>query len=269
MVTTQSGYRIAAVSALLLAASVAGAQDIVTLPTRAGVTQSFLLIAPKQDKPSAAAVLFPGGNGAIRLRSEQSEIKFNGGNFLVRARLAFVDDGIAVAVMDAPSDESRGMDDRFRLGEKHSADIAAVVAELKKRFDNVPVFLVGTSRGTISAAAAGAAAGGSINGVVLTSSVYLAARAGPGLSGFEFSSIKAPVLLVHHLEDSCFVTPYREAQKLAETRRYPLVSVKGGLPATSDACEAFSAHGYLGKEKETVQAIANWILQKPYRDKIE
>ena len=33
-----------------------------------------------------------------------------------------------------------------------AADMAAVVAELKKRFDNVPVYLVGTSRGTISAA---------------------------------------------------------------------------------------------------------------------
>ena len=60
------------------------------------------------------------------------------------------------------------MDDWFRLGDKHASDIAAVVAELKKRFDNVPVFLVGTSRGTISAANGARAPGNNIAGVVLS-----------------------------------------------------------------------------------------------------
>jgi pimeloyl-ACP methyl ester carboxylesterase len=255
--------------ALLLPAINAAAQEIVALPTREAVTQSYLLIAPTQNKPAAIAILFPGGPGSIRLRTENGEIKFGPGNFLVRSRLSFVESGVAVAVMDAPSDESRGMDDRFRLGDKHAADVKVVVADLKKRFANVPVFLVGTSRGSISAAAAAAALGDSVAGVVLTSTVYLGARSGPGLSGFDYAKISAPVLLVHHVEDTCGVTPYREAQKLAEARRYALVSVKGGLPATSDACEAFSAHGYLGKEKETVEAVANWMLKKPYRDNID
>jgi len=254
---------------LVWTVAIAHGEEIVTLPTRDGVTQSFLLAAPAQNKPAAAAVLFPGGNGNIRLRTENGEIKFGGGNFLVRSRLSFVDGGVAVAVMDAPSDESRGMDDRFRLGEKHAADITAVVAELKKRYPDTPVFLVGTSRGTISAAATGAALGGSVGGVVLTSTLYLAARSGPGLSNFDYGKLGVPVLLVHHVDDSCSVTPYREAQKLAESRHYPLVTVKGGLPAMSDPCEALSAHGYLGKEKEAVEAIVNWILKKPYRDNID
>ena len=268
-VTGRIARRSYVAAAMLIAAAPALAQEIVTLPTRPDVTQSFLLIAPKQGKPAAVAILFPGGNGAIRLRSEEGEIKFNGGNFLVRARLSFVEGGIAAAVLDAPSDESRGMDDRFRLGEKHATDVAAVVAELKKRYDSVPVYLVGTSRGAISAAGSGAALGTSVSGVALTSSVFLGARSGPGLSGFDYTRIKAPVLLVHHAEDGCSVTPYREAQKLAEAREYPLITVKGGEPARSDPCEAFSAHGYLGREKETVEAISNWIVHKPYRDKIE
>src|SRR4051812_30000714 len=92
-VTTRIAWQMFAAAALVLGASAACGQEIVTLPTRAGVPKSFLLMAPKQEKPAGAAVLFPGGNGAIRLRSEQSEIKFNGGNFLVRARLSFVDSG--------------------------------------------------------------------------------------------------------------------------------------------------------------------------------
>jgi hypothetical protein len=259
--------RISIAAALLLTASLAAAQEIVTLATRDGVTQSFLFLAPAQ--PAAVAVLFAGSYGTLKLRREDGQIKFGDGNFLVRSRQSFVDGGIAVAVIDTPSDQPQGMDDRFRLGDQHASDIAAVVAELKKRFANVPVYLVGTSRGSVSAAATGAALGGGVAGVVLTATVYLAARSGPGLSGFDYSRINTPVLLVHHTEDACRYTPYREARKLGESRRYPLITVKGGLPATSDPCEAFSAHGFLGKEPETVGAIVNWILKKPYRDNID
>ena len=140
----------------------------------------------------------------------------------------------------------------------------------KKRFDNPPVYLVGTSRGTVSAANGGRALGDKVAGVVLTSSLFIAGpRAGQGLSGFNYGGITAPLLLVHHRQDACRFTPYSEAQKLAAARKYALVSVDGGKPATSEPCEAFSAHGYLGREPETVEAIVNWILKKPYRDNIE
>ena len=107
-----------------------------------------------------------------------------------------------------------------------------------------------------------------VSGVVLTSSVTVAARSGPGLSGFDYAQIKAPVLLMHHTEDSCTYTPYRDARSIAQAQRYPLISVTGGKPASSDPCEAFSAHGFLGKEPETVEAMVNWMLKKPYRDNI-
>src|SRR6185436_4218853 len=100
-------------------------------------------------------------------------------------------------------------------------------------------FLVGTSRGSVSAAATARALGDNIGGVVLTSTVYLAAKSGQGLSGFDYGKISAPGLLVHHTEDSCREKPLREAKKLAESRGYPLISVTGGKPATSDPCEAF------------------------------
>lgn len=267
--TTRIEWLVLAAAACLLAAAVARAQEIVTLPTREGVTQSYLLVAPQAAKPQTAAILFPGSAGLLRLRTEGGEVRFQPGNFLVRARMSFVESGVAVAVMDVPSDEARGMDDRFRLGEKHAADVAAVVADLKKRFANVPVFLVGTSRGSISAASTGAMLGDAVQGVVLTSSVFLWARRGPGLSGFDYARIKVPVLLVHHREDACRETPYGEARKLAEDRRFALISVKGGDPARSDPCEALSAHGYLGREKETVESIVGWILQKPYRENID
>jgi len=62
------------------------------------------------------------------------------------------------------------------------------------------------------------------------------------------------------------LTPYTSAKRLSD--QFPLISVSGGLPPQSDACEAMSAHGYIGKEGETVKAIAQWILKQPFSKEI-
>jgi pimeloyl-ACP methyl ester carboxylesterase len=148
------------------------------------------------------------------------------------------------------------------LGDAHAEDTGRVVADLKTRYPGLPVFLVGTSRGTISAASAGRRLRPGVDGVVLTATVFLASRRQPGLSGFDFSTIPVPLLFVHHVDDGCDYTPQSAAKRLAE--RYPVVSVSGGLPPQSKPCDAMSAHGFLGREADTVDAIAKWILKQPY-----
>ncbi len=264
----KTSFVTAVVAALLCAAAIARAQEIVTLATRDGVTQSFLLTAPSGDKPAAAAILLPGGPGLIRLRNEGGRIRFGEGNFLVRSRQLFVERGFVTAVIDSPSDQPQGMDDWFRLGDRHAADIRRVAEDLARRFPGIPVFLVGTSRGTVSAAAAGRAVGETGAGVVLTSTLFVGGgRPGPGLSSFDFTSIRAPVLFAHHADDECRYTPYRDAKTLAA--KFALITVQGGDPARSGPCEPFSAHGFLGKESETVEAMVNWMLKKPYRTNID
>src|SRR5262245_16435931 len=112
---------------------VGSAQEIVTLSTRPGVTQSFF-ITNLGDQRKAVAVLFPGSGGLIRLRQEQGQIKFGQNNFLVRTRGEFVKRGVVGAILDAPSDHQNGwgMGDEFRLGEAHFTDVSAVVAEDRK-----------------------------------------------------------------------------------------------------------------------------------------
>jgi pimeloyl-ACP methyl ester carboxylesterase len=248
------------------------AQEIITLSTRDGVTQSYLLLQPENKTPQAVALLFPGGGGNIRLRLEHGGIHFSPNNFLVRSRELFVRHGVAAAVIDAPSDQQSGMNDDFRSETAHRSDIQTVLADLGKRFPATPIFLVGTSRGTVSAAYLGSALTPGLGGVVLTAAVYLpsgrrARHGGAGLSRFDFASIKAPLLLVHHRNDGCNVTPYHAAQELAA--RHPLISVSGGKPAESAPCEALSEHGFLGREAETVEAMVNWMLKKPYRAEID
>ena len=247
---------------LVLPLTVAAAEDVVNLPTRGGVTQSYLLSVPQGETARAVAVLFPGGLGKTDLERESARSTLDRGNFLVRTRRLFGAAGIATAVVDAPSDQPGGMEDYFRLGDAHADDIGKVVADLKTRFPGLPVFLVGTSRGTISAAATGKRLGKGVDGVVLTATLFLATGKRPGLSGFDFSTIPAPVLFVHHTSDACTYTPYASARRLAD--RFPLVSVSGGLPAQSPPCEAMAPHGFLGRETETVDAMAKWMLKQPY-----
>jgi len=250
------------VLALLAATGAAAAEDIVILSTRGGVTQSYLLSSPPPGKARAVAILFPGGAGKVELEREAARVLLDRGNFLVRSRRLFTGSGIVAAVMDAPSDQPRGVEDEFRLGSSHAEDVGRVVADLKSRFPGLPVFLVGTSRGTISAASTGKRLGPGVDGAVLTATVFLASRRQPGLSGFDFSSIPVPLLFVHHVDDGCDYTPHSAAKRLAD--RYPVVSVSGGLPPQSKPCEAMSPHGFLGREADTVDAIAKWMLKQPY-----
>ena len=241
----------------------ARAEDIVTLPTRDAVTQSYLLSVPQTGKARAVAVLFPGGNGKTDLERETARKSLESGNYLVRSRRLFAGNGIAAAVVDAPSDRAGGgMDDEFRLGTAHTEDIAKVIADLKTRFPGLPVFLVGTSRGTISAAAIGKRLGPAVDGVVLTATLFLASKREPGLSGFDFGAIPSPLLFVHHVDDGCDVTPYASAKRVAE--RYPLVSVSGGNPPQSKPCQAMTQHGFLGREAQTVDAVSKWMLKQPH-----
>jgi len=256
------------VAGALLASAAACADQIVTLKTRADVTQAYLLVADTDAKPQAVAVMFPGGQGQVRLPADISQLKLGPrGNFLVRTRGLFRDRELAVAIIDSPSDRDAGMDDGFRAGRAHAEDIGAAIGDLRGRFPAAKIFLVGTSRGTLSAAYLGRSLGSSVDGVVLTSSVFQGTRRNIGLSGFDFGAIKAPLLFVHHAQDACRACPYGAAHSLG--RAYPLITVSGGKPAESDECEPLSAHGYFGKEEETVSAIKNWILGKPYPRTVE
>jgi pimeloyl-ACP methyl ester carboxylesterase len=257
-------FRLIAAIALVCAMAspfAAGAEELITLPTRPGVTQSFYLTSPP-GPPLASLVLFPGGDGKLRGYGPANLQK---GNFLVRSRDLFVARGFTVAEIDAPSDEGSGMSDSFRVGAAHKQDIAIVIAWLRQRAA-IPVWLVGTSMGTLSAAS-GATLKPGPDGVVLTSSVTRSSKrvrntvadAGPNL-------VTIPTLLVHNRDDACVVCPYSDVPDLLArftgAPRKQLIAVEGGAMTMSDPCEALSRHGYIGIEDQVVAAIAEWITAK-------
>ena len=255
-------------AALLASAAAAGAatEEVITIPTRPGVTVSYLLVRDPSATPKIVVVNFVGGFGAIDLgrRAAAGPVKFGPGtNFLIRVRGSFADADFADAIVDAPSDQlPDGMRDEFRLGPEHSADIRAVIADLRKRFPDARFYLVGTSRGTVSVAALSVSLADVVQGAVLTSTLSVRDKVGATLTGFDFATIKIPLLLVHHRQDGCFASPYAGAERLA--KRFPLVSATGGNPPQSGPCEPQSAHGYFGLDAAVTSAVRAWMQGRDY-----
>src|SRR5262249_26142747 len=261
--------RLALVLAMLLAdiawAAQIGTPTLVSIQTPRGATQGFILI--KVDDPVASVILFAGGHGALGLKTA-SAMKWGAEGFLVRSRDKFADRNFIVAIVDAPSDQQPGMSPIFRMSGAHASDIGAVAAYLKKQAA-VPVWLVGTSMGTFSAAR-GAIAGKDIDGLVLTSTITRAmpegtlAKSHPnGVASMALEKITVPTLIVSHRKDACKITPAADAPKLSErltkASRVEFALLDGGDPPLSDPCRAMAPHGYFGVEAEAVDTITKFI----------
>jgi hypothetical protein len=255
---------IAGLVVLLLSGVVARAdEELVRLPTRPGVTQAFWVTTPP-GPPVATVILFTGGPGLL-FSNRQPELKSK--NFLIRSRDKFAAAGFLVASVDGPSDHLEGLDDDFRSSAAHATDIAAVIAYMRQKAA-VPVWLIGTSRGTTSAAnvAARLKTGGP-DGLVLTSSIVAATRVlAPVQSTVDVGAIGVPTLFVHNKDDACMATPYSAVPALMErfthAPRKELITVSGGSTPLSEPCEALSRHGYIGIEDEVVGKIAAWIKSR-------
>ena len=234
--------------------------ELRTIPTRPGVTQSFLLIQPRS-KPTASLILFAGAHG--RLAPSPQGIGWGEGNFLVRNRERFAQQGFFVAVADVPSDRPQGLWN-FRTSAAHAEDIQYMIAELK-RISDIPVWLIGTSMGTVSAVnAAVRLKEGGPNGLVLTSTVTKESRqVSETVNHVRLKDIRVPTLIVHHRQDDCVSTPYELAvaliRSLTQSPKKELLAFSGGDLSVSDPCGEKSFHGFLGLDAEVITAITSWI----------
>lgn len=242
-----------------------GHGNYVTVARRTGARQGFLLLRPA-GPPVAAVILFTGGSGRVGISPQGMR---RGGNFLVRSRWRFVEAGFLVAVVDVPTD--RATLDGFRTTEAHALDIKGVIAHLRA-LAPVPVWLVGTSRGTISAANAAARLDqGGADGLVLLSSLLVpGGRRDPAsVHSVEVSRIRLPTLVVHHRGDRCPLTPHAAVAPLLRSLSAAPVAeelaVEGGAAPHGNPCGPTHFHGYIGIEQQVVARIADWIKAHPPR----
>jgi dienelactone hydrolase len=213
----------------------------------------------------AVLVLFIGGDGTLGFTANQTNT--GSPNFVTRNRNHFAAEGFVVAVVDAANDFNNlatGLRGR-RLGEEHRADLQAVMSDLRARYPGLPVWAVGHSRGTVSAAVMGASVTPPADGLVLTSSLT-----GPDpaedLNGVALESISAPALIVSHKDEQCFLTQPEDSKALrhrftaSETVHFALFS--GGSTPISNPCDPLSPHGFFGIDQKVVEAIARWIKHR-------
>jgi dienelactone hydrolase len=236
-------------------------QRVVDVPSRLGVTQRFLYLSSPDAK--AAVILFAGGHGGLNI-DDEGGFGWGAGNFLVRTRALFAERGLDVAVIDKPSD-APNLTGR-RETEAHVADVRAVMAWLRQE-KKLPIWLVGTSRGTQSAAYVATALADttdSPDGLVLTSTILTDKKSQP-VPQMALDRLKIPVLVVHHKDDGCAHCRYADVaglmDKLTNVRRKDLFTITGGI-SQGDPCEARAYHGFNGVEQDVVGRVVGWMLAR-------
>jgi hypothetical protein len=235
-------------------------EQVVNVPLADNASIAYLLTQKDGSHPSWVLVMFPGGDGALELaQASDGSISLRlKNNFLVRARTLLVDDRFATAIVDAPSDQPAGYSDSFRSSARHAQDVARVAADLRMRFPEARLVLVGTSRGTISSAYLGRALPDTWDAVVHTSTLSSPARGQAiPLGGFNYGEIRARQLFVHHVDDGCYLCSFSAAKRIADNG-HDLIAVNGGS-ARGNPCEAMGHHGFYGQDAAVVAAIKAWI----------
>ena len=242
-------------SALLQAQEAGSVRQVAT---RDGVSVPIYSVWRKD--AVATVVLFSGGAGGYgRIGADGWP---SGGNFLIRTGRHWATHPFNIVMVGRPSDGIDLSMGGVRTGDKHVADTLAILRSLRQE-STAPIWVVGTSMGTISAAAAAIADRDAlIAGVVLTSSV-VAYKVQGAVPTQELGKIRVPTLVLHHENDACWACRPHEAARLeraldnAPIKKTLLVS--GGSGASGNPCEPLHYHGFVGMQEEAVDLIAAWI----------
>ena len=277
------GLLLACISLLLVAGS-AQAQDacgdLVTLKAHGGTTMRYALSLPVADAKGerVALILLPGGGGHVDL-DDKGCPRALVGNSLIRSIPLFNGLGFVTALVDAPSDHFGGDGlAGFRLAAEHAEDLGKVIADVRARTQG-PVWVVGTSRGSISAVNAAMRLSGTTapDGVVLTSALMVGSdsRVRPWLYQTVFEArlenIRIPVLVVGHAADKCLRSPARLMDRITgrtNAVREQVVNVTGGPgydgTVSIEACVGNSPHGFADQRADVAAGIARFVRGGTY-----
>jgi dienelactone hydrolase len=261
MIANRALLGVLSLAAAILAPGGATAADELVTARLEGRTISGLVTRDGAGGFKRGIALFPGHPGILRLRAEDGELRYElRGNFLVRSRRHWLDAETLTLVLDAPDDQWASFAQHFRASARYGEDVRALLDAVDARYGRLEWTFVGTSEGSVSAFHAARMLPERAARVALTASVFLQGRNGPGLSDADWSKLKVPLLWVHHVDDPCPYTAYRDAVRFAAASAAPLVTVRGGGPARGPACMARTQHGFVGIEASVVRAMRDWAL---------
>jgi hypothetical protein len=122
---------------------------LVDIESDRAVTLATLMLDPETSAP-AVVILLEGGDGLLTFTGPDTAPVVNNNGFLARNAVAFAAQGLAVALVNTPSDRPTGIDLTCRISADQSQDIDAVVQWVRGR-TSVPVWVMGMSLGSYSA----------------------------------------------------------------------------------------------------------------------
>jgi pimeloyl-ACP methyl ester carboxylesterase len=246
--------------ATLSAAAPAEARDR-TIPTRPGITVDVRVEVPLG--APALILLFEGGGGILAPGSM---------GFAHRAHRHFLRNGIGSALVGAPIDASGlngGMSPWFRESPSHFSDIDSVIDALRRTYD-LPIWILGVSNGSRSAAAYAMRHGKRIDGVVLVSSSTRPPSGDPIHAQPEITDVSVPLLAIAHKDDACMGSPPGDAARIAQAAvaspQAAALLFSGGLNSGPEPCGNETHHTLFGIEDQVVAAIAGFIVANPPGD---
>tara|TARA_R110002110_G_scaffold260260_2_gene475971 strand:+ start:5916 stop:6719 length:804 start_codon:yes stop_codon:yes gene_type:complete len=249
--------------------------ELITVDIRDGEKQSYSFGPADTDgKPIATLVLLAGGGGVLDLDEAGCARKLTG-NTLTRNVAGFRKAGFTTALVDASSDHQSGEGlGWFRVRTEHADDLGAVIADVRGR-SPLPIYIVGSSRGTISAVNAAAFLSGIFapDGVILfspiTSGFVGGRKAWVAQTVFDvrLEDISKPVLVVAHESDTCIRTPPEKARDILPRTNGDLeqmIMVSGGPAADTGitgvkACAGRLPHGFGGQDELVVKLITEFV----------
>lgn len=243
----------------LLQAQEIGVGEVLRLAAREGV--SVPVYAFWRNDAVATVVLFSGGGGGYGKIGEDGWP--TSGNFLIRTGKHWASYPFNIVMVGRPSD---GIDlslGGVRTGEKHAADNKAMFKAIKLK-SRLPIWVVGTSMGTISAASAAIHDSENlVSGMVLTSSIT-SYKIDGAVPKQDLEKVRVPTLILHHENDACWACQAHEAKTIAGNLKNSPVTktliVNGGSGASGNPCEPMHHHGFVGMQNEAVDLIAAWIV---------
>lgn len=255
----------------------AGCGKLVSIETHDRTTTKYSLSGPSAAPTSGAPItllLLIGGGGIIALDDQACQHALSR-NSLVRMRPALHAAGIATALLDVPSDISGGDGlAGLRVTSEHASDLGKIIADLRQRTQGA-VWVVGHSRGSLSAANAAARLSGlaAPDGVVLMSAMMSGEPRGKKawtsqtVFDLPLEALKMPLLMIGHLADNCprsLASAMPRVIAKTQSSRSQAALISGGpiAPGRSidlSACEVGEPHDFVEQEVVLAAGITRFV----------
>jgi hypothetical protein len=232
--------------------------------SKSPVVQRAILLKPSV-LSDTALLFYRGWSGIANIKTE-NDWKRNL-NYLQNNTELFAQAGIALVVMDCPSDENRiapgntplACNDDYRSSMKHAEDVRKILSLLREKYGINNFIIMGHSYGAVSSKWLAKNLGTEIQGSIHSAAQTLASPRmrsyGYSAESFDMGLLKAPVLNIHHGDDQCIYTPYSTVLAYS---KYNLITVRGG-EGTGDVCGGTHLHSMGGREEASSKAIIKWI----------